>query len=493
MTSKDAQLRQQVKEEILKHGEKVNSDSYRLAFHLMPPIGLLNDPNGLIHWKGEYHIFYQWMPFKTDHGTKFWGHYITDDFVNYRHERIALTPSEWFDKDGCYSGSAIVHEDTLCLFYTGNVILENGQQEEYQCMATSTDGLHFKKEGPILSIPEGYQIADFRDPKVWKKDDAWYMVVGAKTDKDEGKVLLFKSGSLTEWEYLGPVAGSKENGLKEFGYMWECPDLFHLEGEDILIVSPQGLKAEGMNYANTYQSGYFTGKLKEQEGRFDHGSFKELDRGFEFYAPQTFKDENGRRILFGWMGVPEQFEQSHPTIENRWIHGLTIPRELKWNGSQLIQEPVQELALMREAVLLHSEISIENDQKAVRGISGRPVELHLELEELNDQFAIEFFHYASLSFTKKDSILTLSRPHLEDKSKTEFRRVRLKNGLWSLRIFIDTSSLEIFVNDGEEVFTSRIYPDLNDPDILFTSLGQTVFSIEQWRLKGYQIESIGDA
>ncbi|WP_082232540.1 glycoside hydrolase family 32 protein [Halobacillus massiliensis] len=493
MLNNEELLRQQVKEEVLAKEKTVKNDPYRLSFHLMPPAGLLNDPNGLVHWRGEYHVFYQWMPFKTGHGEKFWGHYITEDFVKWRHERLALTPSEWFDKDGCYSGSAVIVEDQLYLFYTGNVIQDNGKQEEYQCLAISEDGIHFHKQGPVLSIPDGFQIADFRDPKVWKKDGTWYMVVGGKTDKEEGKVLLFKSESLKEWDFLGPIAGSYENGLKDFGYMWECPDMFTLDGQDILIVSPQGLEADGMDFANTYQSGYFAGELNEQNAVFTHGSFKELDRGFEFYAPQTFRDEKDRRILIGWMGVPDQFEQAHPTVQNHWIHALTIPRELKWNGRQIIQEPLSELETMREAVLLHSEISIENDQNAVRGISGRPVELRVEVEELNDQFAIEFFHYVSLSYTKNDSILTLSRPHLEDKTKTEFRRVKLDNGLRSLRIFIDTSSLEIFVNDGEETFTSRIYPDTEDPDILFTSLGKTVFSVEQWRITGYQMEAIGDA
>ncbi|MFG6147209.1 glycoside hydrolase family 32 protein [Halobacillus sp. B23F22_1] len=486
MSNSDEQLREAAAMEVEKHRAQVEGDPYRLSFHHMPPVGLLNDPNGLVQWRGEYHLFYQWMPFKTDHGEKFWGHYISEDFVNWRHERIALAPSEWYDKDGCYSGSALIHEDQLYLFYTGNVFNEDGEQEEYQCVATSKDGIHFEKKGPVIHVPEGY-TSNFRDPKVWKRGGKWYLVVGAQNQHEQGKVLLYRSSNLLDWELLGPVAGSNENRLGDFGYMWECPDLFELHDKDILIVSPQGLDPDGMKYNNTYQSGYFAGQLTAEDCTLEHGAFHELDRGFEFYAPQTFLDEKGRRILYGWMGVPDQNEQSHPTVSRKWIHALTIPRVLEWNGSQILQQPVSELAEMREAVLLHSEITITNDQKAVRGVEGKPVELRIEFEEVEDQFALEIFHYVSFSYKKSDGVLTLSRPHFEDKSQTEFRRTVLQEDLKELHLFIDHSSIEIFVNGGKEVFTSRIFPQTEDDDILFTSLGTSTFSIEKWKLSGYNM------
>ncbi|REJ09386.1 glycoside hydrolase family 32 protein [Halobacillus trueperi] len=483
MSKHDAELRKKVETEIQKHKQIVEADTYRQNFHHMPPVGLMNDPNGFIQWKGVYHLFYQWMPFETAHGAKYWGHYTSEDLVNWKHEAVALTPSDWYDKDGVYSGSAIVHDDQLHLFYTGNIEGEHEPEAEYQCLAVSQDGIHFEKKGVLIETPKGY-TGHFRDPKVWKNGDQWYMVVGAQTEDKQGKAVLFRSEDLQNWEHIGPIAGSKEGKLGEFGYMWECPDLFELDGADVLMVCPQGLEADGMDYANTYQSGYFVGKWDETAETFQHGDFRELDRGFEFYAPQTTRDEKGRRLLVGWMGVPDQYEQAHPTVENGWVHCLTIPRELKWNGERIIQTPVPELAHMRGPVLMHSSITIENDQKAVRGVQGRSVELNLDFESLEDMFAIELFQYASLSY--KDRVVTLSRPHLEDRSKTEFRRVKLDEGLRNLRLFIDQSSLEIFINGGEEVFTSRIYPQAEEEHILFTSLGSTTFSVEKWDLKGYE-------
>ncbi|WJE15499.1 sucrose-6-phosphate hydrolase [Halobacillus sp. ACCC02827] len=483
MSERDLELRRLANEEVEKHKDTVESDPYRLKYHHMPPVGLLNDPNGFIQWKGTYHLFYQWMPFDTGHGAKFWGHYASEDLVKWRHEPIALTPSDWFDKNGVYSGSAVVHDDELYLFYTGNVKDENDNREAYQCIAVSQDGVHFEKQGVAVNLPEGY-TPHFRDPKVWKKADHWYMVIGAQSEDLQGKVVMFQSSDLKNWELMGPVTGSGEGTLGSFGYMWECPDLFALGGKDILIVSPQGLEPQGMNYANTYQSGYFAGALDYNTGKLEHEDFRELDRGFEFYAPQTTLDEQGRRLLFGWMGVPDQYEQAHPTIEYQWVHCMTLPRELTWNGTQIIQKPAEELKQMRGPVLLHSSITINNDQKAIRGIEGKSVEWNLEFEKIEDQFAIELFQYASLSY--KDGVLTLSRPHLEDKTKTEFRRVALEQGLKSMRLYVDHSSLEVFINEGEEVMTSRIFPQPEEEHILFTSLGESTFSIEQWKLDGFQ-------
>ena len=204
--SKDQELRQAAFEEVGKYQDLVEADPYRLHYHIMPPVGLLNDPNGWIQWNGTYHLFYQWMPFKTGHGAKFWGHYSSEDLVNWTHEDIALTPSEWFEKNGCYSGSAIEHNGELYVFYTGNVKDEEGNRESYQCLTVSDDGIHFDKKGPVVHLPEGY-TPHFRDPKVWEQDGSYFMVVGAQTEDLKGAVALLRSENLYEWNHVGVLAG----------------------------------------------------------------------------------------------------------------------------------------------------------------------------------------------------------------------------------------------------------------------------------------------
>ena len=480
MTSKDETLKQQAIEEVEKYKNIVEEDYYRLNYHLMPPVGLLNDPNGFIQWNGTYHLFYQWMPFKTGHGAKFWGHYTSRDLVQWTHEKIALAPSDWFDKNGCYSGSAIAHEGELQLFYTGNVKDDEGNRETYQCLATSKDGIHFDKKGPVVHLPAEDYTAHFRDPKVWEQDGVWYMVVGAQSHELEGKVALLKSeNNGTDWQHVGAIAGSNLNGLGDFGYMWECPDLFHLDGEDVLIVSPQGLQPEGHKYQNVYQAGYFLGKLDAESATYSHGEFEELDRGFEFYAPQTTVDEKGRRLLVAWMGVPEQQEEEQPTIANRWIHCMTLPRELKVVNGKLIQQPVEELKLLRKSKVEKNHVQIADGLLEISGMSGDSYELSVELLDGDySTFEVMIRDNVRLIFNKTEQLFSMERVNFVT-AQTEIRSCSLDQ-LSSLTVYVDTSTVEVFLNGGQEVFTARMFPYENNRKLKFGTKGKLNMNVIKW-------------
>ncbi|SDN82142.1 glycoside hydrolase family 32 protein [Halobacillus aidingensis] len=479
--SKDQELRQAAFKEVGKYQDLVEADPYRLHYHIMPPVGLLNDPNGWIQWNGTYHLFYQWMPFKTGHGAKFWGHYSSEDLVNWTHEDIALTPSEWFEKNGCYSGSAIEHNGELYAFYTGNVKDEEGNRESYQCLAVSDDGIHFDKKGPVVHLPEGY-TAHFRDPKVWEQDGSYFMVVGAQTEDLKGAVALLRSENLYEWNHVGVLAGGGEGRLSEFGYMFECPDLFDLGGEDVLVFSPQGLEAEGMKYQNVYQAGYVVGAFDSQNGSYEHGDFYELDHGFDFYAPQTTEDEQGRRILFGWMSVPDQDEQDHPTVKHQWLHNMTLPRELKLVDGRVYQTPVAELEGLREGDVVEREVELDHETLEVDGVKGEAEELKLEHIDVSEGwFALEIGGAARLVYSSGQRIFTLERESYVDgvveKRQTEVAELK------DMHIFIDTSSVEVFVNGGAHVFTARFYPAPNDESLRFTASDKTTFNLKKWDLR----------
>ncbi|MBB6602818.1 sucrose-6-phosphate hydrolase [Bacillus sp. FSL M8-0266] len=480
MTTTDAALRQKVTERIRNYEHLVKKDVYRQHFHLMPPVGLLNDPNGLIQWKGIYHVFYQWQPFKTGHGAKFWGHYTSTDLVNWQHEEAALAPSDWFDQNGCYSGSAVIDDGHMYVMYTGNVRDEQGNRETYQCLAVSEDGIHFQKKGVVATLPEGF-TAHFRDPKVWKRNGKWYMVLGAQSLNLKGNLVLFTSDTLDNWTFQGIIAGSGKNGLEDFGYMWECPDLFELDGRDVLIVSPQGLKPDGLKYHNTHQSGYFVGRLDDHTYQYTHGAFEELDRGFDFYAQQTFLDESGRRILIGWMGVPDQGEEHHPTISYQWIHCLTIPRELRLDDDgHLIQKPVTELQAMRT-----------NEQEHIfhikRSVQSIPVDditsAELFIDQIDTQKGFECCIRAAarIIYDKGEGKLTLERDRFEDRSK-EVREVAIDE-LHDLHIFIDASSIEIFVNGGRKVLTARYFPSPGNKSISISGRNETKLKLKTWHLQ----------
>ncbi|WP_449538173.1 glycoside hydrolase family 32 protein [Ferdinandcohnia sp. Marseille-Q9671] len=466
--------------EVEQHKDMVETDPYRLHFHLMPPVGLLNDPNGFIHFKDKYHLFYQWNPFETSHGAKFWGHYTSKDLVNWKHEPIALAPSEWYEKNGCYSGSAIEHEGTMVLFYTGNVKDEEGERETYQCMAVSEDGITFEKKGPVIHLPEGY-TAHFRDPKVWKHGNTWYMVLGAQDEAEQGKVVLYSSSNLKTWEFHGAITGSNMNELGLFGYMWECPDLFELDGKDVLLVSPQGLDPEGDLYHNLFQAGYFIGQLDYERKHYNHGTFTELDRGFDFYAPQTTLDEKGRRLLFAWMGITDENEQDQPTIKNGWIHAMTLPRVLTVKGDKVYQQPVEELQQLRKNEVAADKVEVTSSNVTLEKVEGSAVEMLIqEILGKFDSFTIDFRGNASLKYSLLDKKMHLRRKNFKD-GTIETRSCQIDE-LRNLQVFLDTSSIEIFVNDGEEVFTARYFPEINNKAITFSTDGHLQFDLKKWDL-----------
>nr|WP_328703146.1 sucrose-6-phosphate hydrolase [Alkalihalobacterium elongatum] len=478
---RNSELIRQAEETVAAYRDIVNQDKYRLHFHLMPPVGLLNDPNGFIQWKGKYHLFYQWNPFKTGHGAKFWGHYSSSNLVDWQEEKIALAPSEWFDKNGCYSGSAVDDGGVLKLLYTGNVKDGAGNRETYQCLAESLNGIDFHKKGVVLRLPEGY-TAHFRDPKVWEHDGKWFMVIGAQSEKLEGRAVLFTSNNLEEWTLIGDVAGTNKNGLENFGYMWECPDLFSLGDKDILLVSPQGLKCEGMQFQNVYNTGYFIGKLDYKTGTLDHGDFTELDRGFEFYAPQTTIDTKGRRLVIGWMGVPEQEEDKHPTIAHHWIHAMTLPRELVLKNGHIYQQPIKELQELRKNEVLIEGIKIETEELQISQLEGSTYELQMHVTELETSLLeISLKDSVRLTYNRKDQVFTLERISLST-GKPEVRQCQLSK-LNKLQVFVDTSAIEIFINDGQEVFTARIFPEVENKKIsLKAADGHVKCSLQKWDL-----------
>ena len=196
----------------------------RPRYHISPEHGFLNDPNGLTQFRGKYHVFYQWLPDVVPQGNKQWRHCISDDLVHWTDEGSTLQPKEWYEKNGCYSGSGIATEDAYFLFYTGNVRDAEGGRETYQCVAVSDDGKSFRKKGPLIYLPDGY-TAHFRDPKVWKKNDRWWMVVGAQTKELKGNVAIFESNDLKKWDYRGNLLDTS----MDWGYMCECPDVMDIE------------------------------------------------------------------------------------------------------------------------------------------------------------------------------------------------------------------------------------------------------------------------
>lgn len=467
----EASLLKQLTLAVMSGQVRAAQDPHRPGWHLAPCVGLLNDPNGFIYHAGYYHLFYQWNPLACAHGSKYWGHWRSADLIHWEHQPLALAPSEEYESHGCYSGSAVIHDERIHLMYTGNVKYPDGSRTAFQCLARENARGEFDKLGPVLSLPVGY-TGHVRDPKVWQHDGRWYMVLGAQDLELKGKVLLFRSPDLHQWQSLGEIAGSGISGLNDFGYMWECPDLFALGDEDVLIFCPQGLAAEAERYRNTYQAGYVCGKLDYQQGQFNHGAFHELDAGFEFYAPQTTLAADGRRLLFGWMGIPDQDELYQPTVNYGWIHTMSCPRELSLRNGKVIQRPARELTALR-TVLFQWKGSA--DAAPPLRIDSAEIQL-----EISGEFTLQLADAMTLEWDGER--LTLSRKNLRT-CEREFRYWR--GSVQQLQLLFDRCSVEIFINNGEGVMTSSYFPQ-PEPLAIFSGNGE--LRLRHWLLLSPMLE-----
>ncbi|NOU74364.1 sucrose-6-phosphate hydrolase [Paenibacillus sp. LMG 31458] len=468
----------------------VAEGNYRLYYHLMPPAGWMNDPNGLIYFNHEYHVFYQHYPYASKWGPMHWGHAKSKDLVNWEHLPVALAPSENYDAGesegyGCWSGSAVDNNGVLTLIYTGHV--DGRTPTEVQCIATSTDGVTFNKAAynPVISDAPEEGGFGFRDPKVWQHDGIWYMVIGYGKD-GLGKALLYKSSDLRDWSYIGVAAESDGT----MGDMWECPDLFPLgNGDDhVLVISPMNM--------GTTKTMYLIGRLSYETGIFDYRYSERLDYGFDFYAPQTFVDGQGRRILIGWMNI---WGAQMPEQEHGWMGAFTLPRELSLSDDDgtLRILPVEELRAMRGTHHRVSNLSICADTEVpLPEIHGDALELIAIFNTNQSAGDAEFglllrcsedgSEYTEVSFSAVDRKLSVDRNHsgVGEAGVCEVDLNPLEDGRIKLQIFIDRSSIELFANNGLKTVTNRIYPK---PDCLgiklFARNGEvSLESLDAWKL-----------
>ncbi|WP_338628385.1 sucrose-6-phosphate hydrolase [Yersinia intermedia] len=450
---------------------RASRDTHRPGWHLAPSVGLLNDPNGFIYHAGYYHLFYQWNPLDCRHGSKYWGHWRSADLIHWEHQPVALVPSEEYESHGCYSGSAVIADDRITLIYTGNVKYPDGSRTAFQCLAQENERGEYDKLGPVLPLPAGY-TGHVRDPKVWQHDGQWYMVLGAQDKQLQGKVLLLRSNDLREWHPLGEIAGSGLGGLGPFGYMWECPDMFRLADQDMLIFCPQGIAAEAERYRNTFQAGYLLGQLDYTKAAFDHQAFHELDAGFEFYAPQTTLAADGRRLLFAWMGIPDEDELYQPTVAYGWIHTITCPRELSLIDGKVIQRPARELQVLRREYR-----QWQGRAQEAPALSIRSAEM---IVDVSAPFILGLGDEMMLVWDGER--ITLSRRNL----RTGLQEFRYWRGqLQQLQLLCDSCSIEIFINQGEAVMTTCYFPT-EDPIAIFN--GNAELRLQHWLLSSPMLE-----
>lgn len=474
------------KEELAQLLEKSKNDNWKPIYHIHPEFGLLNDPNGLAYFNGYYHLFHQWYPYGTTHGMKHWAHLKSKNLVEWTREEVALIPTEDYEAHGAYSGTSIEIDNKLYLYYTGNIKLDKMNRSSNQCLAIM-DGYGNIQKHPsnalIEGVPQGY-TGHVRDPKVFKKNDQYYMILGAQRLDETGTFIVYQSPNGIEWKLLGELI--LKNFNQEFGYMWECPDYAQIDGKDLLVFSPQGIEPQGEKYKNLFNVTYVIGKLDIENLTFEVESFDEFERGFDFYATQMFKGKEEQTLLLAWAGLGE-FE--YPTDEFGWAHCLTLPREITIKDNKVIQFPAKELELLRLDGMSESG---ECQGFALLPNETNTYELNVTLKP-NDantfglNLAVSEEERLILEFNQKEQTVTLDRSELKHQFVEEFgtyRQADLNIGeVLEIKVLMDNSIAEIFINNGEVAFTTRLFPLKTSTNIEIFSDGSMMYNYEKYLLK----------
>ena len=431
----------------------VKQGAFRQKLHLMPPVGRLNDPNGLCQLGGVFHAFFQYSPFDPEGGVKLWGHYTSRNMLDWEYKGAPIYPDQPFDCSGVYSGCAYIEDGEMYLYYTGNVKLEDRDDYDYvndgreanTVLVTSPDGEHFSRKRLLMKnsdYPSDLTL-HVRDPKVWREDGVYYMLQGARTKEDVGQAVIFRSEDKVNWTFRSRVKTDEK-----FGYMWECPDYFETDGRKILSASVQGLEGEEWKDRNVYQSGYF---LVDGDvlGEYSLSDYHLWDYGFDYYAPQSFETEDGRRIQIGWMGMPDCEEYTNLTVEEGWQHCFTFPREVFVRDGAVCQRPIRELEeKKRPAASAKGCLKRAGDQVFEADITGI----------LNNSFRAVLGEELILEYRMGRFEMRFTNQAKDSASAGRGLRYKEMKELRDVKILADVSSVEVFLNGGEAVFSTRYYP-----------------------------------
>ncbi len=459
------------------NSENTYQEKNRPQYHFSPPEKWMNDPNGLVFYDGDYHLFYQYYPDSTIWGPMHWGHALSTDLVHWKNLPIALYP----DTLGyIFSGSAVVDWNNQSGLQTGDnppivaIFTQHSEERlregridfQNQSIAYSNDkGMTFRKyiHNPVISNPGE---RDFRDPKVIRDDNLnkWILVLAAGQ-----KVEFFSSMDLLHWEYMSDFG----TGLGAHGGVWECPDLFPLKINNltkwVLLVSINPGGPNGGS-ATQYFIGDFDGTKFINENSDD--SIKWLDFGPDDYAGVTYSDipaADGRRLFIGWMNN-WTYAQTVPTVG--WRSAMTLPRQLKLKNisgvTRVCSTPVEELTKLRTGehktelwpdsainITGLNEISLSFDLK-----NSPAADFGLAFSNsLNEKLTIGFDSYLNQFYIDR------SESGITDFSaafaKRHFSPRYSSDNTLNITLYLDYSSVELFADDGSVVMTETFFPNEN--------------------------------
>ncbi len=489
-----------------------SQECFRPQIHFSPPQNFMNDPNGLIYYKGKYHLLYQYNPYGSEWGHVSWGHAISPDLIHWKHLPIAIREE---DDIMIFSGSA-VHDlrntsglaksktGSLVAIFTGN---DNKLQYQMQNLAFSNDeGLTWTrvKDKPVLDL----RLRHFRDPKVFwfEKERKWIMVVSLA---DRKIIRFYCSDDLKNWKYLSDFGSA---GMMDTQF-WECPDLFELPVENEKDSTKWVLKTDVIENAISGGSGsqYFIGHFNGKEFLNDNSPDKILwvDYGKDFYAAQTFNNlpKSQKRVV--WIAWMNNWQYANHLPTSPWRGQMTIPRKLSLikteNGIRLFQQPVSEIKKLRQDNLHYRDLLISPafDPLNKLHLDQASFEIIAEFKrESATNFGIRIFwgkkYWIKIGYDNINKKIFLDRRNSgtvdfnENFSAIHYaplNMVQKKN--INLHVIVDGCSIEIFANHGEVVITDLVFPRELGVTIGLFSVGGNVIakSLQIFTLKSIWSDS----
>ena len=441
------------KDEIAKINDNVKQSPWHASYHIEPKTGLLNDPNGFSFFNGKYTLFYQNWPFGAAHGLKEWVHTESDDLVHFHETGAELRPDTEHDSHGAYSGSAYEIDGKLFLFYTGNVRDENWVRDPLQIGAWMDKDYNITKCENVLIHQPSDVTEHFRDPQIFNYKGQFYAILGAQSLDKSGFVKLYKAvdNNVENWEEVGNL----DFGGTGSEYMIECPNLVFVDEKPVLLYCPQGLDKSELNYGNIYPNTYKVCQAFDTANAKLVGAseIQNLDYGFEAYATQGFNAPDGRTLIVSWIGLPDV---DYPTDKYDYQGAMSLVKELSIKDGKLYQYPVEAITSLRA----------ESENFATKAETNNTYELELQFPANQKSeillFADDKGNGLSLTVDTKDGKIILDRSKAGVQYATEFgttRECSIDPKETSANIFVDNSIIEIFINKGEKVFTSRVFPE----------------------------------
>lgn len=407
---------------------------FRQKYHMMPPVGWMNDPNGLIRFGGIYHLYYQFNPYDTCPGTMLWGHFTSHDLIKYEDCGAAIVPVT--QHVSIFSGGATEFGGKIAAVFTEHYEFEGTRREEIY-MALSDDGMNFSERKRIFdndTLPENLSRSDFRDPFPVKVNGSYFVFLGGKLVKENKGVIVVLGGeSLDKLSYkftIGP--------FYELGDMGECPCYRRIGDKDVIIASACNVPARGNDFRNVNSSVFIVGSIDFEKGEMRVDGISEIDKGDAFYAPQLINGDD-KPVMIAWH---EMWGKPYPTsdMKHGWVGCFTIPRELSVSGKEILQQPVSAI------------------EKYLAPWQGAGVPRCADIR-------FTFDGDGTFKLTGSDGSVTVGckdgKVYLDTALSNNLngcvRQTNVSRHNPRVRILLDVSGIEVFVEEGREVISSRIY------------------------------------